>query len=203
MENNANVYFIFIEMNAAVNLSDVPKKIADCLRDGATNPKSDWRVPAFITKNGGARHLVLRGFDECEKVLLFYTDRRSQKIQELRQDDRASALFLDMASGMQIKIDGSTQILTDDSFMAEHWLNLPESSRRLYAAKGRPGECIESHAVDLCSDEEARRNFTLMSLTVEKAEVFILSTDGNRRAKIKWDERAPFVSPSGLHWLVP
>ncbi len=67
------------------------------LDDAVTNRSSQFRIPVFICgdqKDFDGRIVVLRKSDQSNNLLQFHSDVRSEKIPKLKNNKKASMLFM-------------------------------------------------------------------------------------------------------------
>jgi pyridoxine/pyridoxamine 5'-phosphate oxidase len=138
------------------------------------------------------RTVVMRGLTAAPPALMFHTDARSPKYNELTRDARASALAYDSAAKLQIRMDGSVAMHHGDDFAAKIWAGLPRSSRECYHTPDAPSSQI-SQASPL-TETQARDIFCVCTLIISKIDVLYLRAAGHLRA----------VAASGqAHWVAP
>ena len=117
------------------------------LRLATQERKASFRTPVLATVDGGAprlRTVVLRRVAVAERLLLFYTDRRSAKVSELRENPQAGCLFYDEGRKLQVRVQGRCRLHAGDELSQQCWRQLPVAGRRSYATvepPGRPAEC--------------------------------------------------------------
>jgi pyridoxamine 5'-phosphate oxidase len=92
------------------------------------SPRADAVTLATATPDGqpSARIVLLRGLDE--RGLVFFTDRRSRKGEELRLNPRAALVFHWWELGRQVRIEGSVEIV-DVAESHAYWETRPRGSR--------------------------------------------------------------------------
>ena len=106
------------------NLDKIYSKIWNLLISGLKNRDSAYHLPVFICGEGkvfDGRTVVLRGFDEKNKILRFHTDIRSKKIKILRVNPFGSFLFYDKKEKIQLRILGNTKINHQNSIAQKGW----------------------------------------------------------------------------------
>ncbi|MEN8928819.1 MAG: pyridoxamine 5'-phosphate oxidase family protein [Flavobacteriales bacterium] len=89
------------------------------------------------------RTVVLRKV-KSDFVILVYTDLRSQKIAEIKENNAVSALFYHPKKLIQIKIEGSAEIITDKDELKPFWGNISDKSKKDYTTNLAPGCIIKS-----------------------------------------------------------
>ena len=196
----------------ALTLDDMMALAVDLLADGAANAGSPLRKPvlATVALDGApaARTVILRNFDETERVLELFTDARSAKVAELERELRAAMLFYDPRRDVQLRLTGRAVPLTGAAAAAA-WAAAGLPSRRAYLAVAAPGTPSPAPTSGLPAEvegiipaperlEEGRANFAVIRFAFDEADLVVLSRSGHRRARIRW--RADGVA---AEWLVP
>jgi hypothetical protein len=90
-------------------LEDVWRRIAGGL-DGRWPP---WALPVLATvspRGPRARILALRSVDPENRVFVFHTDARSDKVQELTADARVSVVFWDPGDAVEARFTGTATV---------------------------------------------------------------------------------------------
>jgi pyridoxamine 5'-phosphate oxidase len=174
---------------------------------GAANRRSALHqaVVATIDPDGApeTRTMVLRLIDRLERIAQFHTDRRAAKLDHLARDDRASLLFYDPGSRIQLRLGGRISVHQDDSIAEAGWARTQAMSRVCYAAKIAPGAVIDAPDAALEHLSEAERaggyeNFAVLRFHAQKMEWLSLAAAGHRRARFTLAGTAPVGQ-----WLAP
>ena len=88
------------------NFDEIIKKIWLMLNDAVTNRSSQFRIPVFIcgTQNDfDGRIVVLRKSDQDNNLIQFHSDIRSDKIEKLKSNNKASLIFYDKEEKIQVR----------------------------------------------------------------------------------------------------
>jgi hypothetical protein len=123
------------------------------------------------------RSVVLRGLKPDSGELVFHTDRRAAKFDELSTVPRAAVLAYDEAARLQIRLQGRVVLQPGLSTV---WQGLQPMSRLAYLVGTPPGAPV-SDAPDL-DDEAGRENFVYCIMHLTEADVLNLAAGGHRRA---------------------
>lgn len=137
------------------------------------------------------RTVVLRSIEPDKKQVLFYTDNRSAKMEEINGNPKVSWLFYDQKEGVQIRLSGDAGIHHGDELAAYHWGKVHESGKKSYLAIpgpstgiNEPGDGLEYLNSD--TDLEAGyENFAVIVTDVNFIEWLSLKSSGHRRAQFK------------------
>ncbi len=89
------------------------------------------------------RTVVLRK-TSADLSLIFYTDKRTQKVEDLLNNASCSALFYHPKKLLQIRITGTAQLITDQEQIATYWHTVQEASKKDYTTNIAPGTPIKS-----------------------------------------------------------
>ncbi|MFK7834276.1 MAG: pyridoxamine 5'-phosphate oxidase family protein [Winogradskyella sp.] len=76
--------------------------------------------------------------------LVFYTDSRTQKLIDLKNNSAFSALFYHPKKLMQLRIEGQTELITDTDQIATYWHTVQEASKNDYTTQLPPGTPIQN-----------------------------------------------------------
>ena len=77
-------------------------------------------------------------------TILVYTDLRSQKIADIKENNSVSALFYHPKKLMQIKIEATAEIVSDTEELKPFWGNVSEKAKKDYTTSLAPGSIIKS-----------------------------------------------------------
>jgi pyridoxamine 5'-phosphate oxidase len=150
------------------------------------------------------RTVVLRSIEPDNKQVIFYTDVRSDKIEEIGTNPNLSWLFYDNKEGVQLRLAGDGIIHNQDDVAAYHWGKVHDAAKRSYLAKPGPSTGISEPAdgleyLNADSDLEAGySNFAVIITEVNFIEWLNLKDSGHRRAEFK----LIYNSWKG-QWLIP
>lgn len=167
-----------------------------------------WRT-AVIANSVGQRVLqrtvVLRKANASSRLLRFYTDLRSTKIQPLSKNSAFSWLFYDPRKQIQIRMQSKAYLLELHK-ANEVWEQVNPRTIRDYAAIAAPGTILPAADSYLPEKDEAeilqlaRQNFAVLDCIISELEFLQLHREGHRRAIFYWDEKSKDWEGS---WLVP
>lgn len=119
----------------------------------AQDPQHPFRTPTFGTVSAGAprlRTVILRTAHRDDRMLGFHTDRRSQKITEIRGTPRVVWHGWDPERSEQFRLRGTASVHTDDDFADRLWEAATSEELRLYRRPVAPGTPIDApgHGLD-------------------------------------------------------
>ncbi|SIS99196.1 Pyridoxine/pyridoxamine 5'-phosphate oxidase [Zobellia uliginosa] len=89
------------------------------------------------------RTVVFRHFNDNLDVV-FYTDRRSQKVKDIEKNGAVSLLFYHPKHLLQISLKGKASIITDTDLLKTYWSAVPDSNKKDYTTHLAPGSTIEN-----------------------------------------------------------
>lgn len=116
------------------------------LVNGHTKKRHPFRYFTLATiKNGKPkqRTVVLRKtLDDLS--LVFYTDNRTDKIKELKNNAEFSALFYHPKKLLQVRIEGKAALITDKEQIESYWHTVQQASRKDYTTQIAPGTPIKN-----------------------------------------------------------
>jgi len=120
-------------------------------------------------------------------------------------DPRASLLAYDPGAKIQIRLDATATIHTEDAIVDEAWAGAQRMSRVCYGTMPAPGADIPAGSAFTLPEAEdqslaaGRVNFAAIRFHVSALELLFLAAEGHRRARFTWMQRAH----RRARWLVP
>ena len=192
------------------NLEEIQKKLWTMLDDAVVNRSSPFRIPVFICadeNNIDGRIVVLRKSDKNNHILQFHTDLRSQKVNILKKNDKASLVFYDKEEKIQLRIKVNCEINNQNITTKEAWKKTQHISRRCYLVDGGPGIISKGPTSGMISEledfdytmeqsERGYKNFTVIKCKIKSIEWLYLAAKGHRRAIFDFENNEN-------NWLVP
>jgi pyridoxamine 5'-phosphate oxidase len=157
---------------------------------GVADRKCAFHTPAVATAGLDGRPrlrtVVLRGADGTGRWVQFHTDRRSAKYGELGRDPRLSMLFYDAGWKVQIRLEGTANLLDGDAAGADAWAKTRAMSRICYAQAAAPGSPVADPAAATIAstdgDSFGIENFIAVRIAVHSLDWLYLAHAGHRRA---------------------
>jgi len=183
------------------------------LAAAARSSKHPWYEGAFSTVELDAegqphprtRTVILRGADPSQRTIDFYTDARSDKIDQLRQR-YVAWLFYASAAKIQLRLQGSARILNGEEADAA-WKQTPLHGRSAYLSIRSPGDSVASPIPPTTDDrqvsqqesERGRVTFRIVRTSVHTADWLYLRREGHVRARLDFRDN----DDTRATWLVP
>lgn len=155
------------------------------MTDAATPPGNGLTLMniATIGRNGGprARSVILRDFARSPERLGFATHASSAKVAEIRSNSAVAATCYDRKRSLQLRFEGTAEIIADDAERWRAWQLLAPHSRQQYVSLATPGRELTTH--DPCEDDvsTAFQRFAWISVQLRHLEWLDLSTDPHTR----------------------
>jgi len=192
------------------NFDEIIKKIWLMLDDAVTNRSSQFRTPVFIcgTQNDfDGRIVVLRKSDQTNKLVQFHSDIRSDKIEKLEKNKKASMLFYDKEEKIQVRLKVECIINHKNKITEESWAKTQHISRKCYLVDNGPGTEsslptsglkpeLNNFDYSKVQSEEGYKNFTVIQCKIRSIEWLYLAAKGHRRARFDLENDKNV-------WLVP
>lgn len=126
---------------------------------------------------------------------LFYTDKRSQKIEDLKANTNASVLFYNPKKLVQIRMQGQLKVLSDQELVKKHRQKALSISKKDYTSVVQPGEAIDNpDHIEYQSEDY----FTAIYLDVVQLEYLKLKRPNHIRclfSKTKENWESTFLAP--------
>ncbi len=165
-----------------------------------------WALPmlATLSPHGPrARVLALRSVDPAERLFVFHTDARSDKVRELRADGRVSVVFWDPGDAIEARFTGTASVHCRDQVAREAWQQVSLLRRMASAIEYAPGAVLSApsrfDALPTTADDEvALSHFAVVLVRATALDWFWLGPGDMRRAFIHWTDSGPSAA-----WVVP
>jgi hypothetical protein len=158
---------------------------------GAHDRHCAFHEPTIVTHAGdwpAARTVILRDVDRNARALVFHTDRRARKVDELARDDRAVVHVWDSKRSIQVRARAIVAQAPPEQADAA-WEQLSDRGRALYGIEPSPATTTDE-PVDMPDSltESARDNFVVLHAEVIRLEWLFLFHAGHRRAIFEWND---------------
>lgn len=155
----------------------------------------EWRTPVLATLgadgHANARTVVLRHVQPEGRTLVFFTDSRSPKVDELRSQPRASLVFWSKKLRWQLRLRTTFSVLTAGVEVDVAWERLKQTSAAGdYLSAAAPGAPVE-RGMTVVGDQP---NFAMLQCRVEAIDWLELARGGHRRA---------WLEAHGNRWVQP
>lgn len=181
------------------DLDGIYDEIWSTLQRAVENATHGWHLPVVGTESAGRanmRIVVLRAADPLQGTLAFHTDRRSEKIAQIEANPHVSWNFYDQSMRVQVQIDTTAQVHSDDALADERWHASRLESRRCYLAPYPPGQAVVERTFNLPeslrdrppTETEAvagREHFVVVSAQVHAINWLYLNAAGNLGARFQ------------------
>ena len=196
-----------------ISHGEILKKIWKHLDLGVIDRDHPFHLPVFATISVGkpvVRVVTLRRFwRKNPRGLAFHAHLGSPKIREIEANSNISWVFYHPQERFQIRIAGIAFIHEADELADEQWQATELFSRRCYIGEapsqitakpstGLPAELIVRKPTAEES-EQGRKNFAVISSTIDSIDCMELGVKGHRRSLFIWNEKGELETK----WLTP
>lgn len=198
-----------------LRLLDILEGIWGLLEDSVVDRRNGFRKPVFATLSPNAgcavRTVVLRAVDRKRRCVRFYTDLRSPKVVQIRNDPRAALVFQDSVRQVELRAEAVVSLHRDDTLAQRCWTTLPAGKRREFAGTMPPGSPAgelsllteTSAGVSPSGGNRANgagwSNFAVADCRIGRLDWVEIDSAGHRRAVFAWNRRDELNAT----WLVP
>lgn len=121
--------------------------IWQALQQAVVQPGHAFRTFTLATMDTGerpqARLVVLRELLDDNR-LVFYTDGRSQKVDQMLRNPQVSLLFYDRDQWIQLRIEGKARVFAEGKETLQRWQKIPEGNRHNYTTAMPPGSALDT-----------------------------------------------------------
>ena len=155
--------------------------------------------------NHGAPHLrtvVLREFHQSGRFVIF-TDKRSEKVNHIRQHNRVSLLFYDDRSGLQLRANGPAEVVDSGDELARYWSERGSKNPFSYTSVPAPGTPIEHPEEAWEWNDEDASHFCFIRVDADLLEFLQLDGIRHLRAEMIVREAGQQLHPPTLRWIAP
>ena len=189
---------------------EIKKKIWSMLNNAVKDRNSQFRIPVFSCGNNDnieSRIVVLRKSDENNNIVQFHSDVRSDKIDILKKNPKASFLFYDKELKIQVRLKVDAIINHNNNVTKQSWEKTQHISRKCYLVDNGPGTISDEPTSGLKPEldnfnytkeqsEEGYKNFTVIQCKIKSIEWLYLAAKGHRRARFDLENGRE-------NWLIP
>ena len=164
------------------------------LQRAGVDKHHEWRSPVLVTNDladeesnrwPAARTVILRCVYLNTKQLIFYTDSRSPKVQQLLANPNAMLVFWSKRLSWQLRVKVTFNVQTEGELVEKTWVVVKQSpSAGDYLSKQAPGEPLIN--ISTLSDrmQIAKPCFAILTANVIEIDWLALNRAGHQRAKI-------------------
>jgi len=158
----------------------------------AVSTRSPFTLMQLASVTGNAqpklRTIVLRDFSPAPASLLFTTDARSAKVQEMGANPHVSLLGWDAENSLQLRLEGEACRVDERELRHAIWQTLRPSAQQLFHSPYSPGTILDApeaacagHASASLTDPP--ENFALIRIMVKRIELLDVSADPHQRCE--------------------
>jgi hypothetical protein len=201
-------------MDRYTDLDTVLDRVWRRLDAAAAEPGHPYRTLTFGTAQADQPHLrtvILRRADRGERRLAFHTDRRAQKVADLRENDRIAWRGWDPEAREQVRLRGTGTVHLDDAVADAMWADQAPSSLAVYPrppAPGTPLDAPDDGLLAAAKEEpitredvaDGRRYFAVIRTVIDEISWLHLHPEGHYRAHFHFDHDEQAFAGT---WVVP
>lgn len=154
------------------------------------------------------RLVIIREVDVTNRKLLFFTDARSLKVQQLHTKPEISWLFWDSTRNLQIRLQSTVTFYIGDDFTRAYWEKLPLDARKNYASLLPPSTAVHEYSdglppnwdsdMNIAGTEPFFQHFMIGKCKVWEMQCLLLHRDGHQHARFSWT-----AEEMTAQWLIP
>ncbi len=166
-------------------LDDIFKSHINEIKFGYLKRKHPFRycyLSSVFENKPVVRTVVLRDMSENYE-LVFFTDSRSQKVQQFNDNPNAEVLFYHPKKRLQIKASGTVSFLNDKEKLTYYQNKMQGASLNDYITKNPPSTPIKNP--DLVEYNEDEVHFCVLVLKIEVMEGLQLKRPNHIRARFE------------------
>jgi len=184
-----------------ISLTEAWKRVVNQVRVAVTERGHPFRYVtlATVTKNRSPRQriVVLRDFAESLEFTI-YTDSRSDKVNQILENDSISLLFYHSNKRLQLRVNGIASIVKEGEEYNRDWKNYGSKNPHPYTSVTPPGAEIENPRDAYYWDLNASPNFCLIKIKATRME--FLQLDGTEHIRA---EKMIHDKEETTRWITP
>ena len=171
---------------------DILEKIWSELKDSLIISGHPFHIFSLSTINNNfpdSRNVVLRSINKDKSYITFHTDKRSNKIIQIKDNNNVCCLFYDKTNKIQLKIYGKISIVEDKQIIFDTWSKSKDMSKVCYLNKFSPGTPMKDSKEyilerDNISLNEGIKNFCILKINISIIDWLNLNHKGHERLLI-------------------
>lgn len=185
-----------------MDLKNAWELVFDQLEQASKDPDHAFRYLTMATlskeKAPAQRMVVLREFSKDDVLITVFTDARSKKVEEIKNNDSVSLLFYDPEEKLQVSIKGKASLLTENHKKMKYWNESGSHGAHSYTAHRSPGEVIQDPSEAYDWDLESSENFCVIMIKAESMKFLQLNGHRHLRAIQSFSEGS-----RKRNWIAP
>lgn len=205
-------------MEDTIIINQIPYDLNGILQDswhrminGTLVKNHPFRSPSIATVENECpiiRTVILRKALAAEKTLIFHTDYRSPKLNQIIKNSNLFWLFYDPKAKIQLRIKTNATVHYHDEVTLKHWSAIRSESKKTYLVQPAPSIISDISTDGLSKFKETEltdkqlvtgyQNFAVIECMVKELDWLYLNKDGHRRAKFIFQN-----DTVEKYWLVP
>lgn len=131
-----------------MSLDEAFTEVHDQLKRAGVDTRHKFRFFSVATLDSStslpqSRMVVLRSFAD-DWTFEFYTDHRSSKVTELKENPIISALFWDPSKRVQVRIEAEASLHNGDDLAVDRWSDVQGDAQKAYTSELAPGKTVDS-----------------------------------------------------------
>jgi pyridoxamine 5'-phosphate oxidase len=157
-----------------------------------------WRTPVLATRDGeavDARTVILREVRSGEQQVMFYTDPRAGKVQQLLAQPQAMLVLWSPLLGWQLRLRVDLSLQTAGLDVTSRWARVKVSpAAQDYLSRQAPGTPLAEQSMDEVPHPDSGVFFGVVTAQINSLDWLELHARGHRRARF---------DSQGSRWLQP
>jgi len=186
----------------------------DEVESAAEDPGHTYRTLTFGTVHEqvpALRTVLLRRAHREDRELQFHSDRRSRKVEALRNNDRIAWHGWDAEAREQIRLYGTGSVHLDDEVAMDLWESQSPGSLDVYVRPSAPGTpldepgdglqpAVKTEPITEDDVAEGRQYFAAIRTVIDRIEWLHLHPEGHYRARYEYQTDTEAFEGT---WVVP
>ena len=174
------------------NVYELLAKISESFDAAIKSAKHPLRTASVATVSElglpQVRTMVLRKFDEVNKLIGFHSDYRSDKIAHITKNPNIQILFYDKPGKLQLRITGKAKVHYQNNITLDAWNLMVDNPKKCYSCKSRPGQLLnDSSLLEYVKIEDGYNNFSIIECAISTIDYLYLASSGHQRYLINFE----------------
>ena len=180
-------------------LSFVDQKLNESLKDG-THPFHEFSLATSSANKVQQRMVVMRRWSLTRRSIIFHTDLRSPKIDQIKSNPDVSLLFYSKSDRLQLRFNAFAHVHTNDRLAEALFDDASDSQKECYAYPFQPSTVISSVSKEILLEENQgskinpKDHFAVVVCNFSELDLLYLNRDSHIRLHYTWDQHSKLKS---------
>ena len=175
----------FKEHKPKINLETASHLLENAVSN-SNHPFHQFVLATQHNNNCEVRTVVLRKWNLKRQTIIFHTDYRSPKVDQIKTSSNCSILFYSKPDKIQLRFKCKAHIHFKDKICNERYNDLTESQKKCYKLNQSPSTEVDLNKEILNVDP--KENFSICVCNFYELDFLHLNAKKHKRIVYKWDK---------------